>query len=255
MRLRFWILCLLAFGRGLSGQDVDPEIIDIPFQVYVWPGGPLATTGNDGRQNGFVRPVIQFCPEGDGEVIEVGADPRRLSAFFHYQGPNPLRFFQESTLKDGRVRRKPLASVTIPGDMERALLLFFPVQGGYEVLPIDNSTHQVKPGQSQVYNLTSRKIACLFNGQELLIEPGNSSAASLGPSDNFSILVRIASEDDKGRWKIQHEERLIVGPEDSALTLIYEKTGSRRGFRTLVLKNAVMPPEDRSMGEARTERE
>ncbi|WPJ96743.1 hypothetical protein SH580_03365 [Coraliomargarita algicola] len=226
-----------------KAQSSEEEIVDVPFQVYVWPGGPMASVGEHPRGGGYTRPIIEYSPDGVGEAVDIMADELRLSSELHYRGPNPLQFYREITLANGEKRRKLLASVVIPVGMKRALLLFFPVKGksySYDVFPIDNSLERVPLGQSQVYNLTQSKIACLFNEQQLLIERGQSLHAKLGPAEDFTVLVRIGAEDDAGQWKVRHEQRLVVNPEDSSTTLIYMKPGSRKAYRILVLKNSEM---------------
>jgi hypothetical protein len=264
MRLFFLFIFIgLSVSHGLYADDEAPEPRAIPFQVYLLPGGippgvrtaslPESQTGNSGAgeslMKSYVAPIIEYCPSGEGASARVDAAECRLSGEYVYTGPNQLVFFQESPSLNAQTTRKTIGSVDLPPSFKRALLCFFPNQerGGYNIFAIDPSLDKIRPGQALVKNVTPTPIACLFNDQQFMLAPGESTLAALGPASDFTAVLRIAASDDEGEWKEKYGERLVVAPQDSLIALIINKPGRLDQLRILVVRNPMeSAPHDKS---------
>ncbi|MGE9290092.1 MAG: hypothetical protein ACQKBT_03825 [Puniceicoccales bacterium] len=237
-----------ACSLTLQAQD----ILDIPFQVYLWSDpdkteraeakfGRKATDGMSAELP-YVPPVIQYSPDGpESESVSIRAEERRLSPTYRYKGTSPLVLFREIPSAEGKPRRIPLASTKLSSDLKRALLILYPTQNQsgpkYQIFTIDNSLERTPRGTALIYNLSRKQIALAFNQQKILIAPGKSAPAQLEKSDDYSILLQIGSENETNQWEIRHIQRLIIDPNDSILLLIYTLPGKNEKFRIMTLEN------------------
>ncbi|MBC2602661.1 hypothetical protein [Puniceicoccus vermicola] len=241
-----WLLLLTFSILSVEGSRV------LPFQVYLWPGGPnpnmearlraqASSTDYDSMvMVEYVPPTIQFSPTGGEEVETIRAAESRLSPVYRYEGEGPLFFFREIQSGEEVVRRVPLGSVVVPETIERALLLFMPNPTSpdtFRIYPIDNSLSKTKPGEACLHNVTQSEIGCLFNEEQVLLGPGEQKIVSIGASERITIVVRIAAQDDDGDWKQRHARQLSVQPDDSLTILIYNKPEKANAFRILKLEN------------------
>ncbi len=252
MRSFYRFAALLLLSLVCLNTSLAQEKTPVYFQVCLWPGGSppgVLTRKEDGSIGGsevqgnvmqsYRPPIIQYCPDGVGESSDVNAVERQISPTYKYDGLNPLRFFQETLAPDGSITRKVIAEVNIPQNIKRALLVFYPrkSEAWYDVILIDNSIEHIRPGEALVLNLTASAVACMFNKQQLILQPMGSDIAELGPVANFTAIVRIGSADGNGEWRERHAERLFVESTDRVLALIHTKPGRESQYRILVLKN------------------
>ncbi|WP_269522706.1 hypothetical protein [Coraliomargarita parva] len=250
-------ILLLACITTASAVETE-ESRELSFQVYLWQGGTPAgvktikkpgsdTNRNDEAEGIFLMdayepPLIQYCPTGINEAVQVNALEQRLSPRYKYTGTGPLQFFQDIPQSDGTIQRKQLGIVDLPANDQHALLIFYPKKlgGGYDIYPINNSLESIPAGKSRIYNLTTTPIACMFNEQSLRLMPGGSDTASLGPQEDFFVVVRIGAPNEEGKWRERYAQRLRVNPEASILTLIYKKSEQQNAYRIVALE---MPSE------------
>ncbi|MBC2602708.1 hypothetical protein [Puniceicoccus vermicola] len=199
----------------------------------------------------YVPPTIEFSPNGGDEVELVQAAEQRLSPTYWYEGSNPLVFFRQESVGTGSVRRVFLGDVSIPPSFRHALLLFLPdpeSRNTYRIYPIDNSRERVKPGEACVLNITGTTIGCLFNQEQILLEPGEQKVVPIGASESVYIVVRIGAENNKGDWKERYAEQLYVNPSDSLTILVYNKAGRPNNFRIMQIKNPGSGPVSKEKG-------
>lgn len=247
----FFTLLLSVFWVTTCYAEKAP-MVNLPFQVYLWPGGPNSNldkklreakevSEEDQMMVAYVPPTIQYSPHGNESVDDIEAAVRRLSPVYRYSGANPLAFYREEINSNHKVTRVPLGAVSIPTSYQRALLLFMPDPENadrFRIIPIENSIEATPIGHANVYNFTGGDIACLFNNQQLLLKPGEHKLASLEDSGRASVVVRVGSENQDGTWRERLARQMFVNPSSSLTVLIYKKPGKADRFDIVKIENS-----------------
>ncbi|MGE9291662.1 MAG: hypothetical protein ACQKBT_11760 [Puniceicoccales bacterium] len=256
---RILICFFLFFGDfGLFAQ-LDESLAPREFQVYLWPGGPntnmesrvkkersLQKGPEDEYMVRYIPPTIQYSPSGGEDVKNIKAAERRLSPVYPYFGHNPLQFFSEEVSSGGQIERRFLGEVSVPLSYKRALLLFLPDPTDsriFRIYPIENSQTKIKPGEASLHNLTGERIACLFDSQQMLLEPLESRVCSIEGRDRVYVVVRIGSEGDSGKWRERYSRQIFVSQQESLTVLIYGEGDNADSFKIIVIRN----PEDEAV--------
>lgn len=254
MNLRSIFLAL--FFTSLSVVHAEDEKANpvFSFRIYLWPGEnppgvqtvptPDSNAASNKEEDGidfmdpYEPPLIEYCPTGEGEAVQIKAEAQRISPLYEYSSSDPLTFFQEIYTSNNSFSRKTLGKIGLPPNQKQSLLIFYPKSEstGYDIFPVDSSQRGIPAGKSRVYNLTTTPVACLFNQQSIRLEPGESELAELGPNQDFSVTIRIGAPNEEGKWRERYAQRLRIPPEASILTLIYRKSGNRNAYRVTALE-------------------
>lgn len=181
MSLRYFLLWL-ALLSGLRAQSPapTPEDVSVEFRLYAWQ---------------VDIPSLRYGR--DGKVEEVEASSR--SEVHTYQGPPTLNFTLAKAKPTNSKPAPPVASVTLPQNVQRLTLLTVPAgrnQFKMYVLPEDSGN--LPPKHARLYNLTTATLRVDYNETDRVDLPPATSA--LLAAKGRGVVIRV-SRMNNGQWR------------------------------------------------------
>lgn len=169
--LLIWVLFIeLLVVTGLRAE-VDESVRRLEFHLGASDKMPVLYYGI------FDVSGKQLVRSADSEPV---AFPRSgASALYIYEGPSPLVFYTKTETSNAagatEVIRTPLARVTIPEGMSRAMFVFFPIEDTtakrFGVVTVDVSPGAARTGDIRLFNASRHDLAVAAEGQQPEIVP------------------------------------------------------------------------------------
>lgn len=147
-----------------------------------------------------------------GKDMPIVIPPFRRSTLYHYTGPAELVFTRTQTTSEGETRRVPVATVTVPEDAKRVLLLWASLpDGGARVVALPESPEAFPAGHARFYNETPYRVAVKTPGGVLELASGEfKQIAGDGRAINFTVQVAYELN---GKWKRAGNNLFALTPE------------------------------------------
>lgn len=135
-----------------------------------------------------------------GKDTPVTVPSFRRSALLDYSGPAELVFHRKEKTPEGELRSVPVATVVIPENATRVLLLWATEPDGTcRILALPESPADFPAGHARFYNGTPYRIAVKTSVGVIELPKGEfRQVAGDGSSINFTVQVAYESD---GRWK------------------------------------------------------
>ncbi len=128
-------------------------------------------------------------------------NPRSRSQAYSYTGPNPLTFFIARKGSQGETQYLPIVSASLPAESGEYLLLFVPSpeKRQFEVFALDDSLASFPWGSVRFFNMTSRNLGLLFDGEKIPLRPLEARTSSSKTDRKRVHLAILAIRDEKLR--------------------------------------------------------
>ncbi len=210
---------LLGHGLGRAGGAEWPAAYEVAFYV----------TAN-ARIKG-----LRYGVFGDGGQIEasvpVAFKTSGRSALYTYEGPSPLVFFREETVRGLNgglaIERRPMARVNLQPQVDEMVLIFFknPGEGDpYIARPVDIRPDTIPEGHIVLFNAT-RQVLLGAIGED--VKPENTGVRAIHPGVNPAVRiaprgrVRLAFEFQDLGWHRVFNREYDCNPDERLLLVIY----------------------------------
>ena len=171
---------LIAFNLQAQTPPTPPApIVQVTFKAVAI-GRGIADLGY--MQNGK---KIRFYPAN-----------LTISQNLTYKGPQELEFIQTQKT-DGTPQEVPVAKVTFPLDIQKALVLFVPLRGQpgkYSALAIPNSETESPANSVRVINYSGRPLPISLNGDRAILQPNEIKVVPTPKSELSLLIPRVKKE-------------------------------------------------------------
>jgi hypothetical protein len=180
---RYIALCLPLFATlGLQAQTPPPPpvpLVQVTFKAVAI-GRGIADLGymQQGKK-------VRFYPAN-----------LTISQNLTYKGPQELEFIQTQKI-DGIPQEVPVAKVTFPPDIQKALVLFVPLRGQpvkYSALAIPNSETESPANSVRVINYSGRILPISLNGDRAILQPNEIKVVQTPKSELSVLIPRVLKE-------------------------------------------------------------
>jgi hypothetical protein len=119
-----------------------------------------------------------------------------ISQNLTYKGPQELVFIQTQII-DGNPQEVPVAKVTFPLDIQKALVLFVPLRGEpgkYTALAIANSETESPTNSVRVINYSGRILPISLNDDRAILQPNEIKIVHTPKSELNVLIPRVLKE-------------------------------------------------------------
>ncbi len=161
------------------------------------------------------------------EPTEITLSPRRRSEAYRYVGPSPLVFFKKVTNAEGEIVQMPVTSVAISPEKNDQLFLFVRSSDGAQtkIYPMDDSESNFPPGSVRFFNMTSRNLGVIYDGEKIPLHPYEMRTASSKNEFKRVNLAILAIRDEELRdiynaqWGQSSHSRYLIFIKDSEMRI------------------------------------
>ncbi len=210
------LVCSLAFA------ETNGEITKIAFRAISWDESLPEVQYFDGS-----KVVTFFVPNGSRSALQ------------DYQGPRQVAFYDELIWdEDGQPLHPPIAIANVPPGLNSPLFIFMTSNQDrgrpYEVMVIDDDADKFPRESYRFFNLTSRRLACLFGQERFMLLPGGRETVPATLSGKKSIEIKLAREDEEDQWELAYASKWGIMPGRRALAFIMSPPNDPREISTRI---------------------
>ncbi len=235
MKILLVFLLLLSASLNATGESstakfandiqvvVSAMILDDGVTTALW-------VGDDDAEIEGASEVTLYLPSARGNqalVVPFG----RLSDPVGYKGSRHLKFFKSPELDEGD-RQTPVASITLPEEIEEVLLVFVTddfAAGAFRVLAFGLDEANAASESLRLINLSSLRLAWNLGEQEGVIRPLAVTQVSYA-DEGSRVRLRFARYiEEEGRWHVQYDRPLRLRPNRRYECIIIPRSGPDGG--------------------------
>ncbi|MEX2382480.1 MAG: hypothetical protein WD490_08855 [Opitutales bacterium] len=190
--------------------------------------------------------ALFYVQEGQPIKIE-GLQASRRSDMHRYQGGSSFMLYDPASLNvpvaEGKTPPppRPLAEVSLPKDIQHALLILFPAGEDdplpYRVLVMNDDPDSFPFPSYKLVNFSRQRAAVILGKQRIVLEPGQQK---LTTSDEKTVNLLLAIPGRDGReWSLVYDNFFPNWAEERSLVFIVEDTrnGKSRVIPRVILEN------------------
>src|SRR4051812_44925074 len=194
--MRTILLMTVAFGAAIEAPGAEPT----PIQFTVFAPRPIAS--------------LVFQTVADGPFVPLNFFPPARPPAYRYQGEMPITFRDSET---GDI----LAAVSIPTDIDHALLLFLPVSSvgaspRYQIQVLDDSARNHGARGVSFVNLSGLPLVGRLGNHALTLGAGLSP--SYGTDGRTQLLLETIARGGRLR---SYSDFLVIEPGERALLFLF----------------------------------
>lgn len=174
-----------AARLGLLLMTVNTALAAVQFRALSWQGD-----------------ITDVLFKSDGREVALIANDNALSAPYHFAGEGPLELYRIVNI-DGQPVRRSIATIPIPPNLPRAILILAVTpEGACSGRWLDNTADTTPAGMMRIHNLSTKEVAvAIGTGQDIRTLTSGGSAGIKFPENARTLPIRVAMRTED-RWAV-----------------------------------------------------